>query len=336
VKSDVCVSFGGMKAVNVFSPARDLCGQVICRDIGFGSNALQEAKNEIPSKAVYICEFDFRDDPWEEKLSPSAHKFDRGHVLVIGGSEGKTGAPILSGLAALRAGAGWASVAIPPTLLRREKDIPLELTFEDFFDGKHIDAECLSVFLKDRNVRSVVIGPGTMDSCLDTESFEVLTAFAAQGHFVIVDAGATRGFLDFLEDKDPLAASRFILTPHPGEWRQLGGDLLQDFFSLGDLESCAQKIRKIGVNLCYKGATPIIFSSDVPAVFTGNDNSLAKAGTGDIVSGLSGACSLISDSPVDILGRAFSLMQRSVERLIKERNRHSLLPSDLLPEINKN
>lgn len=82
------------------------------QDIGFPTLACQKAENAHTSAfALADSEAILDDDHWLA-LKPSSHKYDRGHILVIGGSDGKAGAPVLAGMAALRSGAGWATFGV--------------------------------------------------------------------------------------------------------------------------------------------------------------------------------------------------------------------------------
>src|SRR5690606_37250062 len=125
------VTFGARKPAHVLSPARDVCGEVMDVDIGFPSAAAIDAMEEFPPP-LYLADIDELTsiDPWQD-MPPSMHKYDRGHILVIGGSPGKTGAPLLTALSSLRAGGGWATVSMSEaTFASLKGDVPRELTFE--------------------------------------------------------------------------------------------------------------------------------------------------------------------------------------------------------------
>src|SRR5690606_5679339 len=136
------------------------------------------------------------------------------HVLIIGGSSGKTGAPIMSGLAALRTGAGWASVAVPPQERQRHADGLLTVTFENFFDGTRIDSQALAGFLYERHVKPVLVGPGTMSQVCDAEVLGVLSKWQRKTNGgLVIDAGSLAGILNLLEPHLWLP-ERTLLTPH--------------------------------------------------------------------------------------------------------------------------
>ncbi|MEN9835237.1 MAG: bifunctional NAD(P)H-hydrate repair enzyme Nnr, partial [Pseudomonadota bacterium] len=185
--ADLTVTFGGKKLAHVLAPARDLSGEVVVVDIGFPARAVSQVAASKPSRFVVP---DGRElllsDPWA-KLKRSSHKYDRGHVLVIGGSAGKTGAPLLAAMSALRSGAGWVSVSMPESAMATLRgDVPRELVFENLFRGDELNSLSLAKFLTERKVRAVVIGPGMMQSPLTPAVIAELAAFSAERDGLVV------------------------------------------------------------------------------------------------------------------------------------------------------
>ena len=296
LKSDITITFGERKPALVLSPARDLCGEVICSDVGFPRQAVEDGLKEHPplwtlpdaTKLLAV-------NPWSS-LGPSAHKYDRGHVLVIGGSPGKTGAPLLSALTALRSGAGWATVAMPQETYGSLKgEVPREIVFEDLFGQKgenhdFVDDGKLRDFLRRGKVRSIVIGPGTMGSPLTLSVLGVIREFCLGGGFAVFDAGACHGLIPFLKSlkyKEP-SLTRWVMTPHPGEWTKLGLDDPTPPLSPGIWAKTQALAASLGIAMVYKSATPVLFLGDgkSPAqVSTAGSKILARAGSGDVLAG---------------------------------------------------
>ena len=135
------VTFGSSRPIHRLMPSAACCGNLTVADIGFPKAAVITALTQRPAIWREVDpQSALKIDPWSN-IPKTAHKYDRGHILIIGGSTGKIGGPILSALAALRTGAGWCSIAVPRGETPVDLLIPPELTVEGFFDGKKIDAK---------------------------------------------------------------------------------------------------------------------------------------------------------------------------------------------------
>lgn len=330
LKAHHSLSFGGLKPAQVMSPARFQSGHVEVVDIGFPPAALQEATVQDPGLLYLIENHDIPTEPWRT-LAQSAHKFDRGHTLVIGGSEGKLGAPVLSAMAALRAGCGWSSVAIPTDLEPHFPPLPLELTFERFFCANKIDTVALSQFVKTRSVSAIVVGPGTTEQPLHDGALEALIELSHQQVKIIVDAAATKGLFSMLARcKAKPNPAFFLLTPHPGEWLKLPENPPRRY---QDLEGILAKANTLGVTLIYKGASPLVFFDKKVVVHNENSNALAKAGTGDVFAGLCAGYAKCFLTVNDCANQSFMALARAVDILTHRRDTHSILPTDIINAI---
>lgn len=324
------VTFGYMKPVHCISPSRRQCGIVICSPIGFHKGALKEA---FPRKPLVVVDevAALKNDP-RHFLDIDAHKYVRGHSLIIGGSYGKAGAPIMSGLACLRAGAGWASIALGGTY----SSAPLDLTYESFFSQERLHQDDMLEFLKNRKVRSLVIGPGTMQNCLDRQLLDHLAEFTwKRGLFLVIDAGCLQEIMPMIR-QTKFNPEKVVLTPHPGEWGRMGfhGDMKPS--SIDQIEKIKNDLKVTGVNCLYKSATPLFISaktSDPTFAFLGGSHALAKAGTGDILCGIISALGGMGLRATDAVILAMSILHRASDSLIRKRGLHSLLPTDLISEI---
>jgi NAD(P)H-hydrate epimerase len=182
-----------------------------------------------------------------------SHKGDYGHVLVIGGAPGKAGAAAMAGLAALRAGAGWVTVTAStpyPELMTAPLDSPP-------VEGKSV----------------VAIGPGLGLDHVD----RVRELYASCPLPMIIDADALNSLAGWTLPRPP--APR-ILTPHPGEFRRLA--------TLDDRLASARAFAETNhVTVVLKGYRTIAAHPDGRAYVnpTGSP-ALAKAGSGDILTGL--------------------------------------------------
>jgi len=215
----------------------------------------------------------------------TAHKYDFGHVLVLGGSPGMVGAPLLAGEAALRVGAGLVTIASAPNvtdkLERRVKEImTLALPV-----GADDAVRTLASFVEMRKVSAVVVGPGLKpDEALATGLLRRVR------RPVVLDAGGLvvfRGRLSLLREIAE-AGSGMILTPHTGEYEKLT-DVPLPAGKANVRQAVADFAKDHGVVLVLKGDHSLVAGPDgaVAENTTGNPG-LATAGTGDVLSGVIG------------------------------------------------
>jgi hydroxyethylthiazole kinase-like uncharacterized protein yjeF len=279
VEAEATVTFGALKVGLVLEPGASLSGTVKVADIGLPPP--EEVLASEP-KVILLEEAEVR--TWMPPRSPDSHKGTYGHVLIVAGSAGKTGAAALAGLGALRAGVGLATVACRPeavpwvlahakelmghSLAPRGALVPQDLdALKNAANGKH----------------AVVIGPGISRGDQTAELFRRFLADFAGPCVIDADGlNAIAGRLDVLTD----AAGPIVLTPHPGEMARLVGStsagVQQDRVNVA--RGLAMQ-RKVVVAL--KGARTLVAVPDgtVWVNPTGNPG-MATGGTGDVLTGL--------------------------------------------------
>jgi NAD(P)H-hydrate epimerase len=210
VRAELSVSFAAHK-LGLLTPTGLLhSGRVVIKDIGLPLSALPAV-----GQSAWLLEAGDVAAALPRR-SPDAHKVSSGRVLVIGGSRGKTGAPLLSARGALRAGAGLCTVAALPEVFPRLEARVLE-AMTACIEPERLE-ETLDPLLDQASV--VAIGPGFgLEQASARVVERVLRAFAGT---VVADADALtlfRGRLPALAER----AGKLILTPHPGEMARLLG-----------------------------------------------------------------------------------------------------------------
>jgi hydroxyethylthiazole kinase-like uncharacterized protein yjeF len=214
--------------------------------------------------------------------SPEAHKYDFGHILIIGGSPGMVGAPLLCGRAALRSGAGLVTIAsvIADKLAGL---LPEAMTYQlNYEDNETLQK--LSDFIAERQVRVVVIGPG-----LTVEGAVLVQALAQKLDLpVVLDGGALAAFTDNLELLKTATAhnKQIVLTPHAGEYSKLSGQPKADNHDAA-IQQANTFANENQLILVLKGHQTIVAAPDLASYSntTGNPG-LATAGSGDVLSGI--------------------------------------------------
>lgn len=220
--------------------------------------------------------------------SLDAHKGTFGHLLVVGGSPGKSGAPCLAAMGGQRAGAGLVTVALPQglnpvaeTKLTAAMSQPLPETSEG-----SLSMAALPVLLDLAAERSaLVLGPGLGQH---SESAELARELAVQvKQPLLIDADGLNALAGHLGNMR-LASQEVVLTPHPGEAaRLLGGTPAE--VQADRLAAARQMADASGAVVVLKGARTVIALPTGQAWVNPTGNTLlASGGSGDVLSGLIG------------------------------------------------
>jgi ADP-dependent NAD(P)H-hydrate dehydratase / NAD(P)H-hydrate epimerase len=264
VRAFATVTFTAPKICHALPPARGLMGDLRIASIGSPAALLNESELELITPQGIASIFAPRDR--------DSNKGRYGHVLVIAGSHGKSGAAVMAGTAALRAGAGLVTVACPESVLAAVSAYTPELMTETLTDRIYELAAKLTL---------TAIGPGigTADETRDM----VRTLFATLDKPMVVDADALN-CLAGTEWKKPPAPR--ILTPHPGEMSRLTGLTIPQVQAdrIGVARAFATER---GVTLVLKGeGTVIAFPDGRVWINTTGSPAMATGGTGDILTGM--------------------------------------------------
>jgi hydroxyethylthiazole kinase-like uncharacterized protein yjeF len=279
VQANLTVTFFRAKPGHWLWPGRGLRGQLIVADIGLTAEHLRLAK---------ISPTIFQNAPglWECTMpapAPNAHKYDRGHCLVISGSELRTGASRLAARGALNAGAGAVTLAGDRDALRihaahvtavmlRESASPAEL----------------NDLIATTRFASAIIGPAAGVGDATRRKLEALLARSIPA---VVDADALTSLIDhlpLLRERPANAAA--VLTPHEGEFERLFGDVAGEHTGGSKLDRTRRAAALVNAVVVHKGIDTVIAAPDGRAAINGNAGpELATAGSGDVLAGIIGA-----------------------------------------------
>jgi ADP-dependent NAD(P)H-hydrate dehydratase / NAD(P)H-hydrate epimerase len=274
VHADCTVTFAGLKRGLLQFPGVEHAGELFC--VGIGA--------PLPTSEVGVVE------PCDVAalLPPSprdAHKGTRGHVLIIAGSPGKTGAALLSSLGAMRAGAGLVTIAAD-----RETQPVLEHKVLEVMTACFDEADALqSLLALVAGKGAAVLGPGFGLS----DPRQALARQLARELPVpcVLDADALTALGQDLEQLRGARAPR-LLTPHPGEAARLLG-LSSAAVQADRYGAAANLARRSGQVVVLKGAHTVIASpGGAVRVCRAGTPALGAAGTGDVLSGVMGALSV--------------------------------------------
>lgn len=310
------VTFAGQKRGLHQYPGVEHAGEVRVADIGVPVDGAPTATLWTESDLVELI----------APRADDAHKGTNGHLLVVGGAPGKTGAAVLAGRAAFRAGAGLVTIgarADSRSALEKKVINIMTAALPDEPDQAAVEAIC-------EGKRAAVLGPGMG---LDDVGRAWALAFARHAPIpTVIDADglthvAERG-LSFLAD----AAAPRILTPHPGEAARLlarsTGEVQRNRYS-----SAEALARGSGHVVVLKGARSIVATPDELRVCAEGTPALGVAGTGDVLSGVVGALSMSLDPADAAIAGALLHALAGVEASVGDRGLMASEVADAVPVV---
>lgn len=255
--------------------------------------------------------------PGFPKRRRNSYKTTHGHVLVIGGDHGMGGAVILSGEAALRAGAGLVSVAT-----RTENVTALLARRPEIMVRGVDDADQLQSLLE--KATSLVVGPGLGQS---DWSKELLNAALDSQLPVVVDADG----LNILATRK-IKREHWILTPHPGEASTLltGADIQKDRFA------ATQAIQqKYGGVVLLKGVGTLVGNGSELSLCPFGNPGMATAGMGDVLSGVIGALLAQGYGSYEAATYGATLHARAGDIAAEQGGQRGLIATDVISAIRR-
>ena len=221
-----------------------------------------------------------------QKRSPEAHKGNTGHLLIIAGSTGKTGAAAMTALSAMRSGAGLVTLGIPRSLNPVLESQVLEVMTSPLpeAEGGILDESSFNEIMDlIDGKKCLALGPG-LGTASSTKNL-VIQIIQECNIPVVIDADGLNNLIDnvyILKNlKNPV-----ILTPHPGEMSRLIGKPVS--FIQNDRINCARNFaKKFKVHIVLKGARTVIAHPDGKVFInpTGNPG-MASGGMGDVLTGI--------------------------------------------------
>jgi len=300
VNADLTVTMHGPKVGLAVAPGRFHAGEVAVADIGLEP---AETEHRLVTAEV-LAEVPRR--------SARDNKYTAGHVLVVGGSRGMTGAPALAARAALRADAGYVTIAAPAECLPVLETLVLEAVKRPLED----------VFAAATKAKALAVGPGLGRQ---PEAKELVRRLLAEVELpMVVDADAL-----FELEPSEWPAPR-VLTPHEGELARLLGRESKEIAAqrLASVQEAAEKFSAVVV---LKGEDSLVAAPGRGVVVCALGlPSLSTAGTGDVLTGVTAAFLAKGMEPQHAAAAACAAQQLAAREAPQ---RYGLVASDVVEAL---
>ena len=267
IQAALTITFARPKTGHLLLPGRQLCGTLVVADIGI--------PNELVSDIAPLRRHN-RPGLWRSlwpRRAPDSHKYALGHAAIIGGPAHRCGATVMAASASERVGAGLVTVLCQSADASMYAGKLLEI-----MTAPLDDVDDLEDWLGARRVSAVALGPalgldkraaGSIEACLHTRLPIALDADALS-------------LIGMAPDRfRPLLHKQAVLTPHDGEFNRL--------FELsgGRLQRAEAAAKASGAIILLKGGDTVVAAPDGRSTVTTHaPPSLARAGSGDILTGL--------------------------------------------------
>lgn len=283
VKADHTIYINFPKS-SFFSPeARTFCGTLHKIEIGFPKELLENAEQDYTL-------LDYTDiSSFYRKLEPELYKYSKGKLAVFAGGRGTSGAAALASSAGLNSGCGvvklYTAEDVYPILAAQNQSV-MTAPDSDFLES---DLYKVSAFCA---------GPGWGKG---SRQEKIITILAESGIPGVFDADGIGMFASGIKSSSSV---QYILTPHPGEFRNLYNTIFNKKIKTDDIISCIKEAASFcNCIVVYKSHITIIAAPDAQVfIIDGMFSPLGTAGSGDILTGLIGG----------FLGRGFSPVSSAI------------------------
>ncbi|MEX1138600.1 MAG: NAD(P)H-hydrate dehydratase [Bacteroidota bacterium] len=281
IKADTTLTLGAMKSGLVCNDGRDMSSSIEVLDIGIPRGLLSGVK-----PLTRIVERSDVKDCLPPRVS-TVHKYSAGKVLILGGSRGYTGAPVLAATSALRAGAGAVVLGVPESIYsivaRKVTEVivePLPATPR----GSLAVAGMKDILRRMDWADAVVLGPGLSQDDETNSLVEGLISRAAGN--ILVDADALTSLAGSGMHVFKKTKAVCILTPHTGEFARITGVAAEEI-EMHRIQQARMAARKLDVVIVLKGGPTVTAAPDGSVFVNSSGNpGMATVGTGDVLSGI--------------------------------------------------
>ncbi len=334
VQADLTVTFTALKKALFSPPASAHAGRVKVVPIGSPPGLLDNPLYRLESVDAPLIR------PAIPRRPLDSHKGTFGHVYVVAGSRGKSGAALMTGLAALRCGAGLVTLWLPSSLQRPLAGKVPELMTEfvaETPEGSVDSAAADQILPKLRDADVLIVGPGLTTAPRTKALAERLVRNSTVP--VVLDADGINAFASHPEGLSNDNGQGVVITPHPGEMARLLGTTISAV-QKSRIECAEETSARHSIHTILKGYQTVIASPAGRILIntTGNPG-MATGGSGDILAGMVGCFVGMwnrrrgANSLVTHLAAAVYLHGLAGDLAAEEKGMESMIATDLLPHL---
>ena len=335
VQADLTVTFTAPKIANVLPPASHLCGKLVVANIGSPSSLIESTKPNL----FVTEEQDAREWLVSTRYTKDSYKNTHGHVLVIAGSRGYTGAAVLCGNAALRSGAGLVTIATPasaqPSVAASAMPEVMTVALAETDRGAVSEEAVDHVMQLASKANVVAIGPGLSAEDERTRVF-VRTVVERRTTPVVIDADGLNCLAPWPANLQGSKELPLILTPHLGEMMRLDGTT-NKLEVIDRVNAAREFASKHKIILVLKGSRSLVASDDGFVVVNPTGNAgLGTAGAGDtltgIIAGFGAQARGIMGKPANLLSATIAALYvggLAGDLAARERGMRTMVASDI-------
>lgn len=324
VKADMTVAIQEYKTGHFFNDGPDFTGTIKAVDIGI---------------SLWEDNYYYRLESGEakrffEQRKHKVNKGDFGKVAVVGGSKKYFGSALLSAnsLAALKTGAGYSFLYVPDSLFSVYAGLNPECIINTFSDceGEIVfDEEKFKSLLSFKSV-AIGMGLGVSEETYKAVSY-LIKNFEGR---LVVDADGLNSLSKYGVNVLKEKKCEIVLTPHIGEFVRLSGKTKEQIYA-NYVETAKDFAKEYGVILLLKSACSIITDGNSVIINTTGNSGLAKAGSGDVLSGFLAGMALRKEDLLSITAVSAYVFGEAGEYAVKEQNEYTVTATDVIKALPK-
>ncbi len=330
IRAGLTVTMAAPKLGLFLGDGPDCTGELVVADVGIPEAVLQSVADTDPGATYIPSADDIRDRLPSRRRAD--HKYSAGLALVVAGSDGLTGAPVMAATAAARVGAGavvCATASSVRDVVASKLTEIMTLSLPEDENGIIADRAVEALHERLAKARSLLVGCG-LGRAEGTATFvrRLLDTIRIPA---VIDADGL-----YALGQDPASGVRSadgtrVLTPHKGELRRLIGN---EADTLGPLDIARKYASRWHCVMVVKGAPTVVAAPDGTAFInpTGNP-ALASAGTGDVLAGMIAGYLAQGLSPIDAALCSLFVGGRAADAYAARLNRDSLMAMDIVNEL---